>query len=65
MIGGLLSDRRSGPFRQFPVTVFVARVFDVHRARTIGLIDEGVDFLSNVVVVSLNHSINQSASADE
>ena len=51
MIGGS-GNRRSSPFRQLPLTVFVARLFDIHRARTIGLIDEGVDLLSNVVVES-------------
>ena len=49
-----LSDRRGSAFRQFPLIVFVARVFEVDRARTIRLVDQRINFAANVVVVGLN-----------
>ena len=49
-----LSDWRSGALREFPLIVFVARVFEVDRARTIRLVDQLINFAANVVVVGLN-----------
>ena len=58
MIGGL-GERRSSAFREFPLIVFVARVLDVDRARSIRLIDERVNFATNVVVVNTSEDYPQ------